>query len=454
MKGIYIIISLLIFTFMLSCGSKKVVVDNSPTWVKIRPLSEVDYVGIGKSSKIKSPYKYLQLAKNNALGDISSEISVNISSSSVLSSVETQQGFVDTYSSLIKSKAQNSLEGYELVSAYETETDYWCYYKLNKEKYNTLRKKKRQSAISKSLDFYERSSKARNQGDLKPSILLNIRAIEAVKDYWSEEIKVTLNGKDVFWGNELITNQNKLIGDLSVKPVLDRIIGVRAKPISDDLLSFTLSNKNGVKQEGIPVLFIYSDGRISKNKSISDNLGRVSYNFKKFKSKKNNVVFKCEIDLSELIDEATSDYMLHKLLDKIIVPDGRIDISVRNPILYVKSNEKVLGDNYDGDVRNILERFLKEKGLKTTNIKTESDFEIIINSDTKKVSRNSDRVYTSELIISIKMLYDDEIVYSTSISEVYGRGSNYKNASIDAYSKVDSDIRIKVGNQLYRYILD
>jgi len=450
-----IIILFLILTLVPSCGSKKIVVDNRPSWVKTRPISNINYIGIGRSSKIKSPYKYLKLAKNNALNDISSEISINVSSSSVLSSVETQAGFVDSYSSLIKSKTKNDLEGYELVKTYETETDYWCYYTLNKNKYSDLRKVKRQSAISKSLDFYKRSTEAKNQASLKASILLNIKAIEALKDYWTEKIIVTLNSKSVYLGNELITNQNILINNLYVKSNTNKVVGIRGKAVSKELLNFTLLDKRGIKQENIPVLFKYSDGRISKSKSSSNNKGKVSYRLKKLKTDNNNVTIKCVINLPELIDEATNDYMLHKLLGRINTPEGEITISVRNPVLYIVSNEKNLGEDSEFDrVSTTIDDYFTNKGVKTTNRKDKSDFEIVINSDTKRISRNSDSVYTSELTISIKMFSDNELVYSTSISEVYGRGNDYKNASSNAYSKADADLKFKVGNQLYRCVFD
>ena len=454
MKFKYLII-LSVLALISSCGSKKVSVDERPSWVKSRPLSDADYIGIGKASKIKSPNKYLQLAKNDALSDISSEVSVKISSSSVLSSVETPQGFADTYSSLIKSNTKNDLEGYILVSTFETETDYWCYYQLNKQKYSLYISEKRNTAISKSLDLYQRSIDSRKNGKLKYSILFNIKAIEAVKDYWSEKIEIDFNGKSILLGNELMANLNKIIGEITVIPDVKNIDGVRGKSITNDLLSFTLSDSERNFQEGIPVLFIYSDGRISKNKVVSDRFGKVSYGFKKLKSRNNNVKFVCRVDLSNLIDEASSDYMLHKLLDNMTTPKASVNISVRNPIIYINSNEKVLGEKYvDNEIRNVMNTYLINKEFKTTKIKKESDFELRIDADTKKVSRNSDRVYTCELSVDIKMYADGEVVYSTRVNDVLGRGSSYKGASIDAYGKIGNDIEVKVGNQIYRYISD
>ena len=454
MKLKYVIISIVILVIS-SCGSTKKVVDESPSWIKSRPLSSVDYIGIGKSSKIKSPYNYAKQAKNNALGDISSEISVNISSSSVLSSVETSHGFVETYSSLIKSNTQNEIEGYELISTYETETEYWCYYKLNKEKYDILREAKKQASIFKSLDFYKRSVESSHVGELKSSILLNIKAIESVKNYWSEDIKVKFEGKNVSLGNELISNLNKLFRSISIKPKSISINGVRGKSISKELLSFTLNNSDDVAQEGIPVLFFYSESRLANNKSFSNNLGKVSYGFNKLKSDSETAIVTCKVDVGAIIDEASIDYLLHRLLDKIYVSQSEINISVRNPIIHISSDERILGEKYNlGDLELVLTNYFDKKGITTSSIKQESDFQIIINADTKMVSKNSDRVYTSELFASIKMISDSEIVYSTTVNGFYGRGSDYKSASMDAYSKSHNYTEVKVGNQIYRCILD
>ncbi|MCK5906410.1 MAG: hypothetical protein KAG37_02405, partial [Flavobacteriales bacterium] len=169
----------------------------------------------------------------------------------------------------------------------------------------------------------------------------------------------------------------------------------------------------------------------------------------------NNVKFVCRVDLSNLIDEASSDYMLHKLLDNMTTPRASINISVRNPIIYINYNEKVLGEKHvDNEIRNVMNTYLINKEFKTTKIKKESDFELRIDADTKKVSRNSDRVYTCELSVDIKMYADGEVVYSTRVNNILGRGSSYKGASIDAYGKIGNDIEVKVGNQIYRYISD
>ena len=450
----YFLPSFILLILITSCGSKKIVEDTRPDWIKTREISNVDYLGIGKSSKVKSPYNYIQLAKKKALADISSEISVNISSNSILSTVETTEGFAEIYSSLIRSKAKKDLEGYELITTYQTDTDYWCYYRLNKAKYRRLREKKKQIAISKSLDFYDRSKEVEKSNDLKTAIILNIKAIGAIKDYWSEKNEIERNSSKMLLGNELISNQINLISSVKITPIHSRIKAIRGKSISNDLLSFVVEDLNNNKQQGLPVLFDFSEKRLSNNNKVSNEEGKISYAFKKIKSSKTDVYFRCKLDISSLIDEASDDYMLHNLLDEIKEPDGAIKISLKNPIIYIHSDEKIFGEKQQAIISRVLKNYFKEKGLEVSTKRKNSDFEINIYSDTQKASRNYDGVYTSNLVLFVEMKSGGVVEYSTTISEIHGRGSSYFRASENAYSKAKDDIRIKVGNQIYRNIFD
>ena len=114
-------------------GSKKSAqVPVSPEWVQARPTSQIYYVGIGSARKTADPNGYMQAAKQSALADLASDISINISSNSVLSAFETQQRFFEDYSSTIKADAQKELEGYEIVETWEDLTNYWVYYKIGR----------------------------------------------------------------------------------------------------------------------------------------------------------------------------------------------------------------------------------------------------------------------------------------------------------------------------------
>ena len=89
-----------------------------PEWVKTKPVNSFYYIGIGSAPKTGyDPADYTQTAQQQALGDLSREISVNISSSSVLSVIENNYHINENWSSEIK---QRVLLG--LLPALERET--------------------------------------------------------------------------------------------------------------------------------------------------------------------------------------------------------------------------------------------------------------------------------------------------------------------------------------------
>ena len=73
--------SILVILLSVSCSwtKKSVKIDAPvyPDWIQNRPLSNDYYIGIAKALKNKSDYS--SIAKQNALMDLSSEISVKLS---------------------------------------------------------------------------------------------------------------------------------------------------------------------------------------------------------------------------------------------------------------------------------------------------------------------------------------------------------------------------------------
>ena len=88
-----LVIAALSFTLLLtSCGSPKEVAPIEPpaprpSWVSSKPINSGMYSGIGMAYK-SAGADYIAMAKNNALNDLASEISVNISSSSLFYQIE------------------------------------------------------------------------------------------------------------------------------------------------------------------------------------------------------------------------------------------------------------------------------------------------------------------------------------------------------------------------------
>ena len=129
MKRIY----LFVFTvFLVGCsGVKEIGLPEViyPNWISSRPISSAFYIGIAKASKQTSDYQ--AIAKQNALADLSSEISVTLSSASIFHQIDKGETYREEYQALIQVESQKQLEGYTLVDSWESESEYWMYYQLS-----------------------------------------------------------------------------------------------------------------------------------------------------------------------------------------------------------------------------------------------------------------------------------------------------------------------------------
>ena len=93
----------LIFFFLFACKSKQELIPlevaskPAPLWVSNRPNNRMKYVGIGFADKNKGGNYQIE-AKKNALYDLTSEITVDISSNSVLYTVQNDNKFNQNFS--------------------------------------------------------------------------------------------------------------------------------------------------------------------------------------------------------------------------------------------------------------------------------------------------------------------------------------------------------------------
>ena len=121
--GIKSVISLL-FVLTLSI-SQTFAGDEKPEWLKNRPVRSKFYIGIGMAQKNNSAQDYHQVAKENALQDLSSEINVNISSNITVKLTENADRIQEELRSQIQTSTKASLEGYEMVDSWENDQEYW-----------------------------------------------------------------------------------------------------------------------------------------------------------------------------------------------------------------------------------------------------------------------------------------------------------------------------------------
>ena len=186
MKRIY----LFVFTvFLVGCsGVKEVVLPEVvyPNWISSRPISSLSYIGIAKAPKRSSDYQ--AIAKQNALADLSSEISVTLSSASIFHQIDKGETYREEYQALIQVESQKQLEGYTLVDSWESESEYWMYYQLFKADWDRITAERKQKAIAQCYRFYKLALSNLEEGNVVASVTHAIKALDAVKIYLNESV--------------------------------------------------------------------------------------------------------------------------------------------------------------------------------------------------------------------------------------------------------------------------
>ncbi|MEI6021577.1 MAG: LPP20 family lipoprotein, partial [Bacteroidota bacterium] len=159
----------------------------APMWVSDRPNNGFKYVGIGFADK-KQGSNFQMEAKKNALYDLASEIKVNISSNSVLYTVQNSNNFNESFNSLIKLSNTDNIEGYDLIDSYENDKQYWVYYSLDKQTYADQKVKKKQQIILKASHLIDLAFQDEKNGDFSASLKKRIQAFSVLSPYLNEEI--------------------------------------------------------------------------------------------------------------------------------------------------------------------------------------------------------------------------------------------------------------------------
>lgn len=458
-KLYYIFFSALI---LISCKSKQVVTEQYPVelrvpaWVSHRPNTGFKFVGIGFGDKTKGG-NYQMEAKKNALYDLTSEIKVDISSNSVLYSVQNNNSFNEDFNSLIKLSSSDNIEGYTLVDSYENDKQYWVYYELDKQKYAEQKALKKQQTISKASNLIVSSFEDEKNQNFSASLKKRIQAFGVLTPYLSEEINFDAsqtNGvRNVFDLTNLIQQQLQSISVVQQKtiPVL--------KPYQASYapLSYSLELKSKTPLQSFPFLIAGDDDKITLNgKSATDASGILQVRILSVEPLQHTTFFSLNPDINTLMGSDSVGRAGVTLLKQFIQTSAlRVEANVTGISIYVNSVEKNLGKATD---LHAIELFIKQRfsgeEIRLVDNANEADFIIESVADTKKdisssVLERNYKVSLASLVVNLQLKNKatSEVLYKAQITDVYGYANDLETAGQNAYSS--SKFTAKLGEAVF-----
>lgn len=434
-----------------TAANQQVTIDSKPEWVKALPISNEYFIGVGVTPKLgQTPDQYRETARKNALNQIVSQIKVNVQSNSVLMSSEDGYGFREQFNSAIQSSSNSEIEGYEIVSTYEDEQNYWVYYRLNRSQYNESQNQKRSIALNQSKDFFIKAKSAEQAFDYHNAFDFYIKSALSIKQWWNEANTIELNGETLYVENEVISALKRMCDDIEIK-CNDAPITLTIKNEYKLKSRWSVySRKSGVPLFGIPVKYIYPKSRYLPDPLMSESNDQgVFYALIEGVSKTtSNPKIEVRLDLAAWYVSQKDALAFLSILNSDLAKTTFYDLQVVKPLIYLISNELIAGAP---STNRILYTVVKEEFSKREFIFTDqgklADVVLEINADANYFGQNGNLI-VSQVSGNIGMTLQNEkkTIYTQNINAVKGIGLNVNQASEQAYKEC--------GNELKKYWLN
>jgi hypothetical protein len=435
-----------------SCGGPKKVETTSvpvPAWVQNRPISSSYYVGIGSAQKTADMNQTQQTAKQNALADMASDISINISSNSLLSTFESNQSFTEDFTKTIKAQAEQDLEGYETVGNFEDANRYWVYFRLSKSDYQRLKEERKAKAITKSLDLYDKGLTAEKTGDIRSSFLNFIKALEPLKPYFADPLLTNYQGKDIYLGNEIFKEITQVLSSIRIEATNKQLSVKQGQPLPVGSTEFKVTGMNGQPLNGITIVGSYTEKPLRYSRIQTDNNGLVSFVIDAVRSNKSTQTLKAIVNLEAIADEATTDPTVRKLFTRFRAPEASLLISIIKPVFYIVSSETNLDAKLDPPVlAESLKRQLLDAGFTTTDKQSDADYVVTVIASTR--SKGESGTYKQAILIgsiSVKDKTNAEI-YSKQLDNITGTHFEYQTAGMEAYKEASKKVEFTIAREI------
>lgn len=436
------------FGVLTGCKSKKEVAVAAtevkvPLWVSSRPNNGFKYVGIGVSDKGKGS-NYQIDAKKNALYDLSSEIKVNISSNSVLYTVQNNNNFNENFNSLINLTNTDNIEGYQLVDSYENEKQYWVYYQLDKAEYANQKAQKKQQIISKASNLINLSFNDEKNKDFSSCLKKRIQAFGVLTPYLSEEISfdaAQTNGiKTVFDLTSIIQQQLQSIALVQQKdlPIL------KPYQLTYAPLVYGLELKTKTPLQNFPFIITSDEEKIKINeKTTTNNNGELQLKVNYVEPINQTAAFALSPDISSLMGSDSLGRAGITVLKQFIqTPSLKVQARVNNINIFITSSEKNFGKPTN---LNLIESIISKKfnGQEVQVVGKAADADYIIESvaETQEdissdILESNYKIKLAALIISLQLKNNvtQEVIFKTQVNDVYGYANNIEKAGMNAYT--------------------
>lgn len=431
----------LIFPFVL--------LSNIPDWVESHPISNTYFIGIGVVEKDEYD-NYAQVARNRALSDLASEISVSISSELTDVVIEAS-GMTEVETSFeIHTSTVADLEGYEIVDSWENGDEYWVYCRLSKFLYKEQELLRQENAVRLSTDFFLRARELEKaQVDYIANVTMVLQyytqALHALQNYIAIPIEATIQDEDIILQNAVITSMQDIMDNIRLEPSNSDLDFDVSSNVNELITIHASYWDNGIEipLTDLPLVFEFIEGGGEFRERIHTNSDGVAEMQLLSISHTSAVhLIRCSLDIASYISADNISSLLLTILENISVPSTEIFIKVQRPSLFLSSDERI---SQEPVASKMLEPAFRSAfsnmGFSFAVNAHQADIIIEIIADSRNGSEMYNR-YTAyvDVWITVTNTTSGSEIYSTTLQNIKGIQLDYHNATLDAYEEAVSEM--------------
>jgi len=424
-----------------SCGSSKksttpiteVKVETPPEWLMKRPMNTGYYIGISRVSKKYYPSNFSDEAKKKALDDLSQEIEVKVEANSILYTFSKNDSHKEDFIQSIKLESNIDLENYELVDSYETDTEYALYYRLSKSEYAAWKKSLEDKQIEIAKSWLNKTKEPNTT--IMQEIEYELKAMEAIKEYWNKPLKTKIEQEEVFFGNYILSKVQESLDKIKLSINTSSIRLAYGMALEEKVLIVSAVYK-GKTISDLPLKVVVAEGiNLGQNEYSTDNAGKTSIvGLKSNKAKNVNLVVGVDFDRISTI----SNEVKMAIKSGLNIPNVNCVIQFETPKVYIKISS--IGSPILTDLKGTL------TGLALLNENKKSKADLICTiSFTKREGGEYNGLFTSFLDTEITVTDSKGKLFLTkSYPGIKGVDLSYSRALVKALESFKSKFTYEI----------
>lgn len=433
------------------CRSRQVVpppaedtMSTRPDWVRSRPVSSAYYIGIGLASKSRPDHQ--ETAKKNALNDLASEISVVVEGNSLLYTLDQRVRFDESFTSTIKTRTSEQLEGFDLVGTWENETEYWTYYRLSKSEHARLKAERKARAIGSAKDLLLRARQSLAAGDLRMAFDQDLRALLAMRDHWGENDKVELDGRDISLVNEIYGDLQALTSGIRLGILPERCVLEHARSFRREMLISAQHNGAGGGRDlvQLPLVITYPGqaGMVTEMRS-TDASGQLRTTVQRVDVEAQSRELIVRLDIQALVSKEHEPALVKPLVASLTIPEKRAPIDLVMPRVFMRSDETNMSrPANDVGLATVMREELTRRGFRFVDRETDADLLLDLRSSTR-MGGEASGFHTAFLDMTYTMRDRDtgHVIHEGGRQGVKGTQLDDLRAGIEAYKRGAQEMR-------------